>query len=161
VRAVPRARAGVASSVSAPRGSDHGPSTGVACSQCALWQGGDMSGAGTARQGSEEAGAPALAMELGVPMDTLLRLFTADALTEFEQPVWMVVNLQASAACRGHGAAGTVSAAPRPRWYYCPAEATCAHPPPPPACPTHVPRRAKLRAATRLRRWQSSADGAR
>lgn len=37
---------------------------------------------------------PPLACELGVTADTLSRLFRADAEAEYEQPVWMVVNLQ-------------------------------------------------------------------
>jgi hypothetical protein len=37
---------------------------------------------------------PLLARELGVSVGSLMRLFRADAEAEFEQPVWMVVNLQ-------------------------------------------------------------------
>jgi hypothetical protein len=35
-----------------------------------------------------------LLAELGVSFESLQRLLTADRCDEFEQPVWMVVNLQ-------------------------------------------------------------------
>jgi hypothetical protein len=37
---------------------------------------------------------PPLAREMGVSCASLIRLFRADADAEYEQPVWMVVNLQ-------------------------------------------------------------------
>jgi hypothetical protein len=42
----------------------------------------------------EGAGSCPLARELGVSLASLVRLFTADRSDEFDQPVWMVVNLQ-------------------------------------------------------------------
>jgi hypothetical protein len=58
---------------------------------------------------------PALARELGVTLPSLERLFRAEGRHDFEQPVWMVVNLQVRAgpgracACRLAGCVGSSS----------------------------------------------------
>ncbi|KIZ05139.1 hypothetical protein MNEG_2822 [Monoraphidium neglectum] len=52
------------------------------------------SGGGAAPVGGAEDEAPPLVRELGVSLESMERLFTADTQQEFKQPVWMVVNLQ-------------------------------------------------------------------
>jgi hypothetical protein len=55
--------------------------------------------AGPAGSSSSSSEVPLLARELGVSVGSLMRLFRADAEAEFEQPVWMVVNLQVIVCC--------------------------------------------------------------
>jgi hypothetical protein len=65
--------------------------------------GGDDDGSSKAAE-AEAEGEPALARELGVTVASLDRLFCAGRRHEFEQPVWMVVNLQVGG--RGRAAGG-------------------------------------------------------
>jgi len=51
-------------------------------------------GAGGGDDGGAEGGEPALARDLGVTLASLDRLFRSNGKRDFEQPVWMVVNLQ-------------------------------------------------------------------
>jgi hypothetical protein len=55
-------------------------------------------GSGPEQQPQAAAAAAAgLLSELGVSMESLQRLLTADCVDKFDQPVWMVVNLQVGA----------------------------------------------------------------
>jgi hypothetical protein len=65
-----------------------GPGPGPAC---------EAQHAAAAAAGTAE-GDPPLVLELGVSLAALERLFTAEGRHDFEQPVWMVVNLQVSSA---------------------------------------------------------------
>jgi hypothetical protein len=78
------------------------------------------SGGGAAADAAEDE-APQLVRELGVSLESMERLFTADTQQEFKQPVWMVVNLQvwgavialrdarAAGPCAGEGGDTTVA----------------------------------------------------
>jgi hypothetical protein len=58
-------------------------------------------GSGTEQQPQAAAATADLLSELGVSMESLQRLLTADCADEFDQPVWMVVNLQVRARVGG------------------------------------------------------------
>lgn len=58
------------------------------------------SGGGGGDGGTRGEGEPPLTRELGVSISSLARLFTADGRHDFEQPVWMVVNLQVGGRSR-------------------------------------------------------------
>lgn len=62
--------------------------------------GGGMMPGGAFAMGGGMDQSPPLVQQLGVSIDSLARLFRADADTEFEQPVWMVINLQVRKVCR-------------------------------------------------------------
>jgi hypothetical protein len=67
--------------------------------------GGAAAAGGTAAAGDPAADAePLLARELGVTAASLARLFRADGKHDFEQPVWMVVNLQVRTGCNRRSA---------------------------------------------------------
>jgi hypothetical protein len=58
-------------------------------------------GSSTEQQPQAAAAAAGLLSELGVSLESLQRLLTADCADEFDQPVWMVVNLQVRARVGG------------------------------------------------------------
>jgi hypothetical protein len=66
-------------------------------------------GAAAACQPDEQ---PSILKELGVSLDSLLRLLTGDCNVESQQPVWMVVNLQVCSIAGGGGRGGGPAAPP-------------------------------------------------
>jgi hypothetical protein len=73
-----------------PEGPEHAAAGGLGQAPSGL----STPGPSAARLSGEGGGSCPLARELGVSLSSLVRLFTADRSDEFDQPVWMVVNLQ-------------------------------------------------------------------
>ncbi|WIA44621.1 hypothetical protein OEZ86_007339 [Tetradesmus obliquus] len=92
---------GVSSSLASPSSSRPGLAsptpTSPAAAAAAKQGAGKLAAAAAAEAGSSSSSSsevPLLARELGVSVGSLGRLFRAEAEADFEQPVWMVVNLQ-------------------------------------------------------------------
>ncbi|WIA24133.1 hypothetical protein OEZ85_013728 [Tetradesmus obliquus] len=94
---------GASSSLASPSSSRPGlasptPTSPAAAAAAAKQGAGKLAAAAAAEAGSSSSSSssevPLLARELGVSVGSLGRLFRAEAEADFEQPVWMVVNLQ-------------------------------------------------------------------